>query len=82
MKHEVVDNQRVTSDPSVLGGKPCIRGTRISVELILEVLASGGTYESVLASYPHLDREDVSAAIRYAAGAMRGNRVWDVEVPA
>ena len=61
---------RIVSDAAVLRGKPRIRGTRISVEFILELVASGACREDILASYPHLTTEDVEEALRYAA---RGN---------
>ena len=54
-------------NPNVLVGKPVIKGTRISVELILDRFADGWTMENVLASYPHLSRDDVLAAITFAA---------------
>lgn len=54
-------------NPKVLVGKPVIKGTRISVELILDRLADGWVMEDILASYPHITREDVLAAIAFAA---------------
>ena len=58
---------RLVSDPAILGGKPIVRGTRISVEFLLELFASGATRGDVLKSYPHLTPEDVEEALRYAA---------------
>lgn len=58
---------RIESDPDILRGKPVVVGTRLSVETILEALASGDTVEDVLDSYPFLAREDVVAALEYAA---------------
>jgi uncharacterized protein (DUF433 family) len=58
---------RIVSDPAVLGGKPCIKGTRISVEFILELLASGASRDEIVQAYPHLMAEDVEEALRYAA---------------
>ena len=58
---------RIEVNPDVLVGKPVIKGTRISVELILDRLADGWSMEDILASYPHLTREDVLAAIAFAA---------------
>lgn len=58
---------RIAINPRVLGGKPVIRGTRISVELILRDLAEGATVEQVLKAYPTLTDADVRAAIAYAA---------------
>lgn len=58
---------RIEVNPDVLVGKPVIKGTRISVELILDLLANGWSMEDILSSYPHLMREDVLAAIAFAA---------------
>jgi uncharacterized protein (DUF433 family) len=68
--------------PDVLGGKPCIRGTRISVELVLELLASGASHEDILRSYPHVPGEGLAAAVQYAARALKNEVVWDVKIPA
>ncbi|MDP2109258.1 MAG: DUF433 domain-containing protein [Thiobacillus sp.] len=65
---------RIASDPAVLAGKPVVKGTRISVELILRWLANGWTYEQILASYPHITREDILAALAFAAEMMRDER--------
>jgi uncharacterized protein (DUF433 family) len=62
---------RITADPGILVGKPIIKGTRISVELILGWLASGWSFEQILESYPHITREDVLAALAFAAEMMR-----------
>jgi len=62
---------RITSDPAVLVGKPVVKGTRISIELILGCLANGWTYEQILESYPHITREDILAALAFAAEMMR-----------
>jgi uncharacterized protein (DUF433 family) len=61
----------IQSDPAVMMGKPVIAGTRITVELILEKLAAGETVEQILESHPRLTRESVSAALAYAAQAIR-----------
>ncbi len=63
--------ERISIDPNICFGKPCIRGTRIWVSLILDFLASGTTIQEVLAEYPHLEREDVLAAIAYGAEMSR-----------
>lgn len=65
----------ITSDPAILGGKPCIRGTRFSVEFIMELVASGATRRSIIEAYPQLTVEGVEEAIRYAAAAVRNERV-------
>ena len=62
---------RITSNPEILGGKPVIRGTRISVELVLEWMASGATREDILRQHPHLTAEDIEQALAYAAATVR-----------
>lgn len=59
--------QRITVDPEVCGGKPCIRGMRFPVSRLLGLLAAGETHESILDSYPYLEPEDIQEALRYAA---------------
>lgn len=62
---------RIVATPDTLVGKPRIKGTRISVELILDRLADGWTQEDILASYPHITREDVQAALAFVAEIYR-----------
>lgn len=57
----------ITSDPEILGGKPIIKGTRISVEFILELYASGASKDDILRGYPHLTEDDIHAALMYAS---------------
>jgi uncharacterized protein (DUF433 family) len=59
--------QRITHDPAVMGGKACIRGLRVTVGLILGLLASGKSRERILEAYPYLEAEDIDAALAYAA---------------
>lgn len=59
--------ERITSDPGICFGKPCIKGTRIWVSLILELLAGGMTHQEILAEYPQIEEEDIRAALTYAA---------------
>ena len=73
---------RISIDPAVCGGKPCIRGTRIWVSLILDLLASGMTEAEVRAEYPHLTHEDILAAIAYGAEASRERVIPVVVEPA
>jgi uncharacterized protein (DUF433 family) len=70
--------ERIAIDPNVCFGKPCIRGTRIWVSLILDFLANGMSIEDVLAEYPHLTRDDILAAIAYGAEMSRERYV---EIP-
>jgi uncharacterized protein (DUF433 family) len=58
---------RITIDPAVCTGKPCIRGLRFPVARLLGLLAAGETRDSILKSYPYLEREDIDEALRYAA---------------
>jgi uncharacterized protein (DUF433 family) len=58
--------KRITADPQIFGGKPIVRGMRISVETIVSLLAQGETPEAILADYPDLEPEDVRACLAYA----------------
>lgn len=58
---------RITHDPEIMGGKPTIRGTRVTVGTIVSQIAAGHSVEAILADYPYLSREDVTEALRYAA---------------
>lgn len=64
--------ERISIDPKVCGGKPCIRGMRIWVSLILDLLADGVSEHEILADYPYLTHEDILAAIAYGAEMVRG----------
>ncbi len=61
---------RITVDPAICHGKPCVRGMRYPVEVILELLSSGMTFEEVLADYPDLEKADIDACLCYAARAV------------
>lgn len=63
----------ITSDVAILGGKPIIRGTRISVEMILEWIASGATRDDILRRYSHLTAADIEQALGYAAAATKND---------
>lgn len=58
---------RITQDPKIMGGKPTIRGMRVTVGTVVGLIGTGRTVEQVLADYPYLEREDVLQALRYAA---------------
>lgn len=66
-----MEHPRISRDPAIMVGKPCIKGTRITVEHVLRALSQGVTVDGVLEEYPHLSREDVLAAVAYAADYMR-----------
>jgi uncharacterized protein (DUF433 family) len=72
--------ERISIDPNVCFGKPCIRGTRLWVSLLLDFLAAGASVEEILADYPQLAREDVLAAIAYGAEMSR-ERFVDIPAP-
>jgi uncharacterized protein (DUF433 family) len=59
--------KRITIDPEVCGGKPCIRGMRIRVSDVLDLLASGASRQEILADYPYLEDDDISASLEFAA---------------
>ena len=63
----MTDFPRITQDPAVMGGKPCIRGLRVTVGTIVGQIGAGRTVEELLADYPYLERDDISEALRYAA---------------
>jgi len=58
---------RITLDPAIMGGKPCIRGLRVTVGTILGLLASGASRDRILQAYPYLEQEDIDASLAYAA---------------
>jgi uncharacterized protein (DUF433 family) len=69
-------SNRIEMNPEIMLGKPVIRGTRITVELLLRKLSEGATEEGLLESYPHLTREDIKAAIAYAADTIAHEKHW------
>ena len=69
-------NERIVVDPNILVGKPIVKGTRISVELVLKRLAQDLTVEGLLESYPRLTREDIRACIEYAQALVEGEQVY------
>lgn len=65
-QHPLENEARIISDPNVLGGEPVIRGTRVPVSLILNLIAHDYTFARIVQAYPHITIDDVKAAIRYA----------------
>ena len=63
----MLELERITFDPNVMGGRACIRGMRITVSLVLNLVASGMSTEDIIGEYPYLEPEDVGQALRYAA---------------
>ncbi len=70
--------ERIVIDPNILVGKPLIRGTRISVEFVIDLLGRGWSVEDVLAEYDHLKAEDVRACLLYARDMLAEERVYPV----
>jgi uncharacterized protein (DUF433 family) len=68
--------QRITRDPAVMGGRPCIRGMRVTVGTIVGLLAAGRTQDEILRAYPYLEPDDIRAALSYAAW-----RAEEIELP-
>lgn len=73
-----MDTERVLSDPTVMMGKPVVAGTRIPVELILEKLSAGETFDQIIQAHPRLTREGILAALRFAAQALRADVVYPI----
>jgi len=70
--------KRIEINPNILVGKPIIKGTRISVEFILELLASGWDTEQILKNYPQLTKEDILAAVEYSLEILKEEKVFAV----
>ncbi len=68
--------ERVAVDPAVLVGKPVVKGTRLAVELIIELLANGWSSEEIVESYPGITMEDIQACLAYAHGVLHTERVF------
>ncbi len=70
----------ITSDPGILGGKPIVKGTRISVQMIIEWMASGATIEDIVQEYKHLPREGVIEALLYASNALKNEILFEARI--
>jgi uncharacterized protein (DUF433 family) len=79
---ERTENQWIVATPGVQGGRPCLRGTRLTVSFILELFASGATIDSILETYPQTTHEGLSSALRHAAKSLKNDVIWDVKIPA
>jgi uncharacterized protein (DUF433 family) len=66
-RRNIMNLDRITLNPEIMGGKPCIRGMRVTVGTIVGLVASGYTIETILEAYPYLEKEDIFAALSYAA---------------
>ena len=67
--------ERITQNPSVMGGKPCIRGMRVTVGMIVAQIGAGVSVEELLTEYPYLEREDIMQALKYAASLAQWQEV-------
>lgn len=72
----VAELDRITRNPAVMGGKPCIRGMRVTAGTLVGLIASGHSYEAILAAYPYLEEEDIRQALAYSAW-----RIEEIEIP-
>lgn len=72
---------RITLDPAQMGGVPCIRGLRIPVATVVDMVAAGMSPEEILADFPDLEREDIKEALRYASAALRERQLPQVVTP-
>ena len=70
--------ERIITDPAILTGKPIIKGTRLAVEFIIELLANGWSDSQILGNYPGLTKEDIVACLAYAAERLKSERVYPV----
>ena len=71
---------RIVADPTVLVGKPVIKGTRVAVEFLVELLAEDWTHEEILRNYPQLTRDDILAALQYAAATLKHEHFYPLPV--
>ncbi len=67
-------------NPKIMMGKPVIKGTRITVELLLEKLSSGETEEDILLSHPHITKDNIKAALGFAAQSLKGENIYPVKI--
>ncbi len=72
------EDNRIIIDPKILVGKPIIRGTRIAVEFLIDLLTEGWSNQQILENYPHLKQEDIAACLRYAGSIMKQERVYPI----
>ena len=69
---------KIILNPEILAGKPIIEGTRISVEFVVELLSSGMTINEILKEYPHLKKEDILEALKYAVAVLRNEEIYPI----
>ena len=71
----------ISIDPQILVGKPVVKGTRIAVELVVELMASGWTQEQILENYPNLTADAIRACLAYASDVLHSERVYPIRMP-
>jgi uncharacterized protein (DUF433 family) len=76
----MINMERITANPKILGGKPIIKGTRISVEFILELLASNVSEDEIIEDYPHIKKDDIHACLRFAADSFKNDIYFELEM--
>jgi uncharacterized protein (DUF433 family) len=72
---DVQELRRITVDPTIIGGKPCIRGMRVTVGMIVESIAAGRTIAELLTDFPYLEEQDIREALAYAASLAQGRDI-------
>lgn len=72
--------ERIVVDPEILAGKPVVRGTRLAVEFVIDLLAQGWSESEILENYPGLSREDILACLAYASATLQAEKVYPVAV--
>ena len=72
--------QHIEINPKIMMGKPVVKGTRITVELILEKLSVGETEDDILEAHPHISREDIKAALAFAAESLKGEKIYPIAI--
>ena len=72
--------ERIVIDPAILAGKPVIKGTRMAVELVVDLLAQGWSEADILGNYPGLSQDDILACLQYVSALLRSEKVYPLEV--
>jgi uncharacterized protein (DUF433 family) len=73
--------ERIAVDPEILTGKPVIKGTRLAVDFILDLLAQGWSEEEIITNYPGVTREDIRACLHYASVTLKAEKVYPLVLP-
>ena len=72
--------ERITIDPNVLVGKPILKGTRLAVEFIIDLLANGWSEQEIMRNYPGISYEDIRACLSYASESLKGEKVYNLPI--